>query len=58
MVRDVSLQFFAQPEVQKKVRDMGMEPAGKATPDELSAELKVAYQAQAEVLKSINYQPQ
>ena len=58
VVRDVSLQFFAQPEVQKKVRDMGMEPAGKATPDELSAELKVAYQAQAEVLKSINYQPQ
>ena len=58
VIRDITLQFFAQQDIQKKVRDMGMEPASKATSDELSAELKQAYLAQAEVLKSINYQPQ
>ncbi len=58
VIREVSLQYFAQAEVQKKVREMGMEPAGPATSDELMAGLQAAYKNQADVLKSINYQPQ
>ena len=57
-VRDISLQYFAQPEVQKKVSEMGMEPAGTATSDELMAGLQLAYRSQAEILKAIHYQPQ
>lgn len=57
-IRDISLHFFAQPEVQKKVRAMGMEPAGAATSQELMAGLQQAYQSQAAILKAIAYQPQ
>ena len=58
VIREVSLQYFAQPEVQKKVREMGMEPAGTATSEALMEGLQAAYKNQADVLKSINYQPQ
>ncbi|MCT9810452.1 tripartite tricarboxylate transporter substrate binding protein [Acidovorax sp. Be4] len=58
VIRDVSLKFFAQPEIQKKVREIGMEPAGSATSEELVAGLREESKRQAELLKSIDYQPQ
>lgn len=58
VIRDVSLKFFAQPEIQKKVREIGMEPAGSATSEELIAGLREESKRQAELLKSIDYQPQ
>ncbi|GAB2483292.1 tripartite tricarboxylate transporter substrate binding protein [Comamonas humi] len=58
VIREISLKYFAQPEVQKKVREMGMEPAGTATSEELMAGLQQAYKSQAEILKAIDYQPQ
>lgn len=58
VIRDVSLKFFAQPEIQKKVREIGMEPAGLATSEELVAGLREESKRQAELLKSIDYQPQ
>lgn len=58
VIREVSLQFFAQPEIQKKVREIGMEPAGSATPEELMAGLRADSKRQAELLKSIDYQQQ
>lgn len=58
VIRDVSLKFFAQPEIQKKVREIGMEPAGSATSEELMVGLKEDYKRQAELLKSTGYQPE
>lgn len=58
VIRDVSLKFFAQPEIQRKVREIGMEPAGSATSEELVAGLREESKRQAELLKSIDYQPQ
>ncbi len=58
VIREISLEYFAKPEVQKKVLEMGMDPAGAATSDELMAGLQAAYKNQAEVLKSIDYQAQ
>lgn len=57
-VRDIALQFFQQPAVQKKVREMGMEPPTAATSDALMADLQQASQRQAALLKAINYQPE
>lgn len=57
-VREIALKYFQQPAVQKRNRDMGMDPPGAATSQELMADLKQAYQQQAALLKSINYQPQ
>lgn len=58
VIRDVSLKFFAQPEIQKKVRDIGMEPASSATSEELMAGLREDSKRQAGLLKSIGYQPE
>lgn len=57
-IREISLQFLAQPQMQQKIRDMGMEPGGSATPEALQAELRASYQHQQQVLKSIDYQSQ
>lgn len=57
-VRDIALQFFQQPAVQKKVREMGMEPPTAATSDALMTDLQQASQRQAALLKSIHYQPE
>ncbi|MDR3381122.1 MAG: tripartite tricarboxylate transporter substrate binding protein [Rhodoferax sp.] len=56
-IREITLAYFKQPAVQNHVKDMGMEQGGAATPEELMADLKQAYQQQAALLKSINYQP-
>jgi tripartite-type tricarboxylate transporter receptor subunit TctC len=57
-LRDVTLAFFQQPNVQKRVRALGMEPGSTMTTEELTADLREAYQKQAALLKSINYRPQ
>ena len=57
-VREVTLAFFQQAAVQKKVREMGMEPPTTADSATLETDLQQAYQRQAAQLKAINYQPQ
>ncbi|MNO00995.1 hypothetical protein D3C81_2210240 [compost metagenome] len=57
-IREVALKYFKQPAVQQRNRDMGMDQPGAATSAELMADLKVAHQQQATLLKAINYQPQ
>jgi tripartite-type tricarboxylate transporter receptor subunit TctC len=57
-VREIALQYFKQPQVEARLRDMGMEPGTDATPEALMSELQKAYQRQQALLKSIDYQPQ
>lgn len=57
-VRAIALQYFKQPQVEARLRDMGMEPGTDATPEALMSELQKAYQRQQALLKSIDYQPQ
>lgn len=57
-IREVTLKYFQQASVQGRLKDMGMESGGPATPEELMADLKKAYEQQATSLKAMNYQPQ
>ncbi len=57
-IRDVTLAYFKQSELQGRVKAMGMEPGGAATSEELMADLKQGYEQQAALLKSINYEQQ
>lgn len=57
-VRDITLAYFRKPEIQKRVREMGMDAPLASTSDELMEDLKQASQQQAAVLKSINYKPE
>ncbi|KUE85576.1 ABC transporter substrate-binding protein [Cupriavidus necator] len=57
-IREATLAYFKQPAVQNRVKDMGMELGNAATSEEMMADLKQAYQQQAALLKSINYQPE
>lgn len=57
-IRELALKHFQKAAVRSRVRDMGMDSGGTATSQELMADLKQAYQQQAALLKSINYQPQ
>lgn len=57
-IRELTLKHFQKTAVRNRVRDMGMDSGGPATSQELMADLKQAYQQQAALLKSINYQPQ
>lgn len=56
-IREVTLAYFRQPAVQHRIKEMGMEQGSAATTEELMADLKLAYQQQSALLKSINYQP-
>lgn len=57
-IRDLTLAYFKQDAVRQRVMDTGMEAGGDATPEELEADLKEAYRQQAELLNSIDYQPE
>ena len=57
-IREVTLAYFKQDSVQNRVKAMGMEPGGAVTSDEMMTDLKQAYQEQAKLLKSIDYQPE
>jgi tripartite-type tricarboxylate transporter receptor subunit TctC len=57
-VREATLAYFKQPAVQSRIKDMGMDQGDAVTSEEMMAELKQAYQQQAVLLKSINYQPE
>ncbi len=57
-IRDATLTFFQQPDIQNRVKTLGMEPGEAMTTEELMADLREAYQQQAALLKSINYQPE
>ncbi|MGO4306933.1 Bug family tripartite tricarboxylate transporter substrate binding protein [Cupriavidus sp. RAF12] len=57
-VREATLAYFKQSAVQNRIKEMGMEQGDAATSDELMADLKQAYQQQAALLRSINYQPE
>ncbi|MEM5430302.1 tripartite tricarboxylate transporter substrate binding protein [Cupriavidus oxalaticus] len=57
-IREATLAYFREPAVQNRIKDMGMEQGDPATSDEMMTDLKQAYQQQAALLKSINYQPE
>lgn len=57
-VREATLAYFNQSVVQNRIKEMGMEQGDAATSDEMMADLKQAYQQQAALLRSINYQPE
>lgn len=57
-VREIALQYFKQPQIEARLRDMGMEPGTDANPEALMSELQKAFQRQQALLKSIDYQPQ
>lgn len=57
-VREAAIEYFQKPEVQERVRAIGMEPGNADTTDALIADLREAYTQQAALLKKINYQPQ
>ena len=57
-VREIALQYFKQPQIEARLRDMGMESGTDATPEALMSELQKAFQRQQALLKSIDYQPQ
>ncbi|KGH23364.1 MULTISPECIES: tripartite tricarboxylate transporter substrate binding protein [Comamonas] len=57
-VREIALQYFKQPQIEARLRDMGMESGTDAPPEALMSELQKAFQRQQALLKSIDYQPQ
>ncbi|GAB2483266.1 tripartite tricarboxylate transporter substrate binding protein [Comamonas humi] len=57
-MREVTLEYFKKPEALERIKAIGMEPGAPLTTEELQADLKEAYQEQAALLKSINYQPE
>ncbi|MFC4524230.1 Bug family tripartite tricarboxylate transporter substrate binding protein [Cupriavidus pinatubonensis] len=57
-IREATLMYFKQPAVQNRLKEMGMEQGDAVTSEEMMADLKQAYQQQAALLKSINYQPE
>jgi hypothetical protein len=57
-VREIALQYFRQPQVESRLRDMGMEPGTDASSQALMDELQKAFQRQQALLRSIDYQPQ
>ena len=57
-VREIALQYFKQPQVESRLREMGMEPGTDASSQALMDELQKAFQRQQALLRSIDYQPQ
>ncbi len=57
-VRDTAIEYFQKPDVQNRVRAIGMEPGNTDTTEDLRVDLQDAYTQQATLLKKINYQPQ
>lgn len=57
-VRDITLAYFKQPEIQERIRAIGMEPGSAMTSEELTADLREDYKNQEALLKSINYKPE
>ena len=57
-LRDAALKALQQPAVRERVTALGMEPGLPATTDELAKSLRIAYERQASLLKSINFKPE
>lgn len=57
-VRELTLAYFKRDTVKSRIKEMGMEQGSSETSEEMMAELKQAYEQQAALLKSINYQPE
>lgn len=57
-VRELTLKYLQQPTVRQRIEAMGMEVGKPLSSDELSQDLRQAYERQGELLRSINYQPQ
>jgi tripartite-type tricarboxylate transporter receptor subunit TctC len=57
-LRDAALQALQQPAVRERLTSLGMEPGLPATSDELAKSLRIAYERQASLLKSINFKPE
>ncbi|VTU35187.1 Bug family tripartite tricarboxylate transporter substrate binding protein [Variovorax sp. RA8] len=57
-VRELTLAYFKRDTVKSRIKEMGMEQGSSETSEEMMAELKQAYEQQAALLKSIDYQPE
>lgn len=57
-LREATLAYLQKPEAQSRIKAIGMEPGEPLPTETLEADLKDAYQQQATLLKSINYQPE
>jgi len=57
-IRDATLRHFDQPAVRRGLQDMGMEPGQPLSSEAMMADARAAYEQQAALLKSINFQPE
>jgi tripartite-type tricarboxylate transporter receptor subunit TctC len=57
-LRDAALNALQQPAVRERLATQGLQPGLPASPDELAKSLRVAYERQATLLKSINFKPE
>jgi tripartite-type tricarboxylate transporter receptor subunit TctC len=57
-LRDAALKALQQTAVRDRVVALGLEPGLASTPDELAASLRIEYERQGALLKSINFKPE
>jgi len=57
-LREAALKALQQPLVRGRLSVQGLEPGQPSTPDELARSLRVAFDRQAALLKSINFKPE
>ena len=57
-VRDLTLQYLKQPKQRQRIEAMGMEAGLPLTSEEMTKDLRAAYDRQGELLRSIQYKPE
>lgn len=57
-VRELALQTMKQPRAQERLKTLGMEGGLPLSSEELSRDLRQAYERQSELLRTIGYQPE
>lgn len=57
-VRDITLQYMKQAKVQERIKTLGMENGLPLSSEELTRDLRQAYDRQSELLRAINYKPE
>jgi tripartite-type tricarboxylate transporter receptor subunit TctC len=57
-LRELALKALQQPKVRERIVDLGMEVGKPSTSDDMAKSLRVAFDRQAALLKSINFKPE
>ncbi|HSW17057.1 MAG TPA: tripartite tricarboxylate transporter substrate binding protein, partial [Ramlibacter sp.] len=57
-VRELTLQYLQQPKQRQRIEALGMEAGLPMTSEELTRDLRAAYDRQGELLRSIQYKPE